>query len=395
MQLLKKILSQPTAPFREKQVMFTITSEFKKAGVPHFTDPVGNVIVGVANPKEYAKLVHLKTKEPLRVFMAHMDHPGFHGVSWKSKTKLEIKWHGGSPTKHLVGANVWLANENGWLNGNSGAAGKVVSAKLIPSGRAIDSMTIKLTTKANQSSDGETPRAESLYGGFAFHAPVWQEGDCLYTKGADDLGGCYAISTAAIELWKKSHKKSNHNFLALLTRAEEVGYIGAIGHFELGWLKDAKRPVLCISLETSRTFPGAELGKGPVVRLGDKTSVFDSGALRVFLDLAQAVLPGKHQRRIMDGGSCEATAALAYGFLAVGISAPLGNYHNQSIEGGLESRGPNGPAPEFINIQDLKGMVKLCVALMKPNLPWENPWKKTQAKLQKEFRGYRRLLQSI
>ena len=35
----------------------------------------------------------------------------------------------------------------------------------------------------------------------------------------------------------------------------------------------------------------------------------------------------------MDGGACEATAALASGIPAIGISVPLGNYHNESFEG--------------------------------------------------------------
>ena len=45
----------------------------------------------------------------------------------------------------------------------------------------------------------------------------------------------------------------------------------------------------------------------------------------------------------MDGGTCEATTATVYGYPCVGISVPLGNYHNQCFEGGPDSRGPLGP----------------------------------------------------
>src|SRR5207253_7978983 len=105
---------------------------------------------------------------------------------------------------------------------------------------------------------------KEYYGCFRFRSPVWQEGDLLYTKAADDLVGAFVIASLGMK-----YRKKNKPFLGLLTRAEEVGFVGAIGHFEQGWLGKARRPVLVISLETSRTLPGAEIGKGPVVRRGD------------------------------------------------------------------------------------------------------------------------------
>ena len=81
--LLRSILSQPTAPFRERNVIRTITAEFDKAGVPYFADPIGNIVVGVDSQKSYKKLLATRSpSEPLRVFIAHMDHPGFHGLEW-------------------------------------------------------------------------------------------------------------------------------------------------------------------------------------------------------------------------------------------------------------------------------------------------------------------------
>jgi endoglucanase len=231
----------------------------------------------------------------------------------------------------------------------------------------------------------------------SFRAPVWREQDLIYTQAADDLIGAFAIVSLAKELWsKRKSRKSllDPPFIGLLTRAEEVGFIGAIAHFEQGWLQKAKRPILCISLETSRTLPGAEIGKGPVVRLGDFSTVFDAGALRVFTDLAGRILPQKHQRRIMDGGSCEATAATAYGFKTLGISVPLGNYHNQSFEGGPDSAGPLGPAPEFVHRGDVQGLYQLCLGLMESGLPWQTPWKERLKKFRSEIKRYRPLLKS-
>ena len=95
-------------------------------------------------------------------------------------------------------------------------------------------------------------------------------------------------------------------FIGLLTRGEEVGFVGAVKHFESAYLAKARRPLMVVSLEASRTLTGAIIGKGPVVRLGDRRTVFDAGGLQVLSQLAERLLPKAHQRRIMDGGACEA-----------------------------------------------------------------------------------------
>src|SRR4051812_12493783 len=97
-ELLQEILSRPTAPFREGHIISIMTQKLKEGGVPHFLDPLGNIVIGVSSRTHYQRVVRKKTDEPLRLFIAHMDHPGFHGTTWRSETELEIKWHGGSPT---------------------------------------------------------------------------------------------------------------------------------------------------------------------------------------------------------------------------------------------------------------------------------------------------------
>jgi putative aminopeptidase FrvX len=401
--LLNKILSQPTAPFREGHVITTIQQELTENGVPHFLDPVGNLIVGANSKRQYLQLINERSSEPVRVYIAHMDHPGFHGIKWKSKNELVVKWHGGSPTQHLDGSQVWLASQGGWSG-----RGILTKPKLLKSGRALDTALVTFTIPKRE----KTEAAEKYYGGFSFRAPVWREGDLLYTKAADDLVGCFAIVSTAIDLWAKKNR-TPPPFLGILTRAEEVGFIGAIGHFELGWLKETskasrlpqsakspkfpskfQRPIVCISLETSRTLPGADIGKGPVVRLGDRFTIFDPGCTKVLTDLANLTLPQKHQRRVMDGGTCEATAAMVYGYPCIGISVPLGNYHNQSFEGGPDAAPFNGPAPEFVHIQDVSGLLKLCHALLKPKLTWTSPWNNKMQEFKKSIRNYRTLMRS-
>jgi putative aminopeptidase FrvX len=392
---LTSILSSPAAPFRERHVISTITAEMDRLGVPFFQDPHGNLVVGVSSKAEYLKLVREKSKEPVRVFIAHLDHPGFHGTRWRSPTELEFKFHGGGPTQHLVGAPVWIADREGWF-----AEGHIREAQLTKTGRSIESGVVEVPLE-DRPCRKRAPKPTDLYGGFRFRAPVWQEGSIVYTKAADDLVGSFATASVAIELFARDAKKTRAKrpskrppFIGLLTRAEEVGFIGALAHFELGWLKQAKRPVLCVSLETSRTLPGADIGKGPVVRLGDKFGVFDARALHVFTKLARKVLPDAHQKRVMDGGTCEGTAAMCFGFPTVAISVPLGNYHNQSLEGGPDSAGPGGPAPEFVHRDDIAGLITLCHALMTPGLTWNDPFREMHEEFRKDLKKYAKLMKS-
>ncbi|MBC7387012.1 MAG: hypothetical protein H7301_12735 [Cryobacterium sp.] len=375
---LSAILEQPTAPFREGRVIAAIETILKKEKISYFLDPAKNIVVGVKSKAEYLKLIRVKSTEPVRLFIAHMDHPGFHGVEWLDDERLTFEWHGGSPTAHLLGGKVWLADEEGFVG-----EGRVEEAELLPSGRAIKSGIIRVKDLRRQ------VKAKEISGGFGFRKTHWSEGDLLYTKCADDLIGVFAIVETAIAL-----KKKKSPFIGLLTRAEEVGFIGTLAHLELGWFKSAKRPLLCVSLETSRTLPGADIGKGPVVRLGDKKNIFHSGATTVFSELAAKVLPGKHQRRIMDGGTCEGSAATSYDIPTIAISVPLGNYHNQSFEGGPDAAETNGPAPEFVSLSDIEGMCLLTQAVMKPKLPWATPYSGAIKEFKANLRKYASLLKS-
>lgn len=372
---LFKLLSQPTSPYRESHVMGVLMDFLIENKVDFFFDPVGNLILGVKSEKDYLARLKMKSKGPVRVFMAHTDHPGFHGVKWKSERELEFKWFGGSPKKHLEGASVWLATAVG-----SHGEGRLKSVTLNKNGTAIVSGVLE--TKGIFSK----VKPKEIFGGFSFRAPIWQEDDLLYTKAADDLIGCFAITTLAVS------RKKDKSFVGLLTRAEEVGFIGAIGHFELGWLQKATRDVLCISLETSRTLPGAEIGKGPIVRLGDRMTVFDPAGVNALWEIAKKTLKTDYQRRIMDGGACEASASTAYGIRSIGISVPLGNYHNQSLQGGPDSRGEDGPAPEFVHQKDLEGMLKLCDALLTTKISFGDPWKQRRAGFSKSYKSAKSLL---
>lgn len=395
--ILEEILSQPTAPYCEEHVRRTLERILTENHVPYFIDPIGNIVAGVKSKAEYLKAVKTKTDEPLRFAIAHMDHPGFHGTKWLSKNELAFDWLGGSATQSLEGRKVWLGDRSGHLG-----FGEMKTFEPHESGRGILRGTLQIT---EWKEDGKSPadfKPANVYGGFSFRAPFWREDDLIYTQVADDLVGVFAIVSTLIDLFsspKKSRSKKavskkskTPRFIGLLTRAEEVGFIGTIGHLELGWFKNAKRPLLGLSLETSRTLTGADIGKGPVVRLGDRMNVFDPGLTYLFTQLAQKILPGKFQRRMMDGGTCEGSAMLAYQIPTIAISVPLGNYHNQSLEGGPDAGPPNSSAPEFVSLSDVEGMRNLIYALITHPLPWADPYRLLRAKFKGNLKSAKKLL---
>ena len=380
-QRFRQILQQPTAPFREDCVVAEVERQLLRSAISSFKDDHGNLVIGVDSPRAYRARLHAKSHEPLRLFIAHMDHPGFHATRWIDDRTLVVRWLGGSPVKHLRGALVWLGSDEGEV-----AQGRLANIRLTKSGRSLDKASVRVSGTQLRS---RFRRASRLHGGLCFRAPLWRQGKRVYARAVDDLAGVHAIVEVARRI---RHRKTATDFLGLLTRGEEVGFVGAVNHLESGWFTAACRPVVAVSLEASRTLSGAVISRGPIVRLGDRRSVFCPDLLQVLSVLAEKHLPSKHQRRIMDGGACEASATVAWGLPTVALSVPLGNYHNQGFEGGPDCRGNEGPAPEFIHLDDLSGMITLCEAMMKSGLPWGDPWSITRRRLVRLAAGYRKTL---
>ena len=82
--------------------------------------------------------------------------------------------------------------------------------------------------------------------------------DRIYSRACDDLMGCVTI-VATLE--RLSQEKAATGFYGLFTRAEEVGFAGAIHLARSGWLSEEN--VTVISLETSSERPPAKMGDGP------------------------------------------------------------------------------------------------------------------------------------
>jgi endoglucanase len=174
----------------------------------------------------------------------------------------------------------------------------------------------------------------------------------IHGRSCDDLVGVATILATLIEL---KRQRTRTNVLGVISRAEEVGFHGALAFAASGGLPENS---LVISLETSRELPGVKMGKGVVLRVGDRTSIFNPEAMRYIAQVAGELSRRQEdfqfQRALMSGGTCEATAYQEFGFQTAAVCVALGNYHNCG--------GRNRIQAEYVSISDVCSMVDLLAA---------------------------------
>jgi putative aminopeptidase FrvX len=174
------------------------------------------------------------------------------------------------------------------------------------------------------------------------------KGDRIHSRACDDLIGCVTIVAMLRDL---ATTRAAGSVYGVFTRAEEVGFVGAI---HMAKSRQLPPDVTVVSLETSAKRPPAKIGAGPIIRVGDRTSVFDPATTEYFVEIAKS--QGKrYQRCLMPGGSCEGTAFQTYGYRTGALCIALGNYHNCAPDDRIET--------EYVSLSDLVDLIKLCVAI--------------------------------
>jgi endoglucanase len=182
----------------------------------------------------------------------------------------------------------------------------------------------------------------------------------LHAHACDDLAAV-AAALATLDALRKRNNAAHVG--VLLTRAEEIGFIGAIAACKH---KSVPKNARLICLENSRSYAESPIGGGPIVRVGDKSSVFGptlTNRISAILSEHQKTNPKfKWQRKLMPGGTCEATTFSTYGYESTCLCLPLGNYHNMNdIDGALAGKRNVRVGPEFISLDDFHGMIKMLM----------------------------------
>lgn len=318
---IRALLAQPTAPFHEDAVRGEILQQLAQIpGVTATLDDFGNVIAHYrrgAAPGPWA-------------FAAHMDHPAY--VS-STGTRAAAAPPG-----------------EGWefLGG-------------VP-----------------QEYREKNPPIRD-FGAFA----MWDLPACefrdgrVYSRACDDLIGCAAILALFRAL---ADAEAEAEVFGLFTRAEEVGFIGAI---QLAKSERIPREATIVSLEcSSERSPGAgKMGDGVIVRVGDRTAIFDDAATAQ-LTRAATEAGIAFQRCLMSGGTCEATAYQLYGYRCAALCVALGNYHNCGPETTI--------APEFVALADVEGMVALMLRVAGGTAPAADAHAALRDRLEQRVEEHRR-----
>ncbi|MBI5510920.1 MAG: hypothetical protein HY903_19335 [Deltaproteobacteria bacterium] len=325
---LKRLTAAETAPYDELPTRAALCAWLSELRLPYEMDLFGNTYVRVryGHPRRQVALV------------AHLDHPAFRVTAVKG-SEVTCVAEGGLPTVGVKGAKVCFPRAAAGR-----VVGKVAAAKIeVHKGRArIQSAKIKVAAHGPKPGVGD-------FGIFDL-PPLKVSGHRAKMRVADDLAGCAAIVGTLADL---SRQSAAVDVVAVFTRAEEVGFVGALS---VAIENRLPRDTVVVSVECSRAYGDVALGKGPVVRLGDRAGPFHPRAAMLIDGAARALGSKKlaYQSALMAGGTCEATAFAAFDYAAGGIALPLLCYHNQ---------GPQGVAAEEIDLRDLEGATILLSAV--------------------------------
>jgi endoglucanase len=348
-QWLLALTSLPTAAGREDAVIAWIERwAAARANVAMRRDGAGNVLITRARTHGSLRGGDTPRRKPPLYITAHLDHPAF-VVRIVRGSSAVLEFRGGVHEPYFRGAALEIHDSQGQVHRAS-----VVS--IDTAARPFTRVTARLATPAGSLAPGDIGRWV-----FDGHEPLPRISDrTLHTHACDDLAGV-AAALAAMDVLRR--KRGMGHVALLFTRAEEVGFIGAIAACRAKWIPGRAR---LICLETSRSFPESPIGGGPIVRVGDRMSVFDpalTNAIGLLMTEYERTNPRfRWQRKLMPGGTCEATTFSAYGYQSTCLCLPLGNYHNMvDIDGVAAKRQRARVGPEFISVDDFHGLVEMLI----------------------------------
>ncbi len=337
---LEAVLSCPTAPFHEGAV-HALLHEFVAGskGLRSRIDEHGNLEVryGPGRPK--------------LLFHCHTDHPALE-VDGPNTARIL----GGMRIPALVGAGLMTLDGTGPRPTIRSAIRGAKNRVRLTGGKGLAKGTA-----------------------LVLDMPAYRlSGDKIRARAIDDLCAVAACLTMfdrlAAARWRGSVG-------ALFTRAEEVGFAGA-----LGWVRttDYPKSTTIINLEMSSARPHTPQGKGPVLRLGDRITTFIQG-VAVDLESAAQALAKKdktfqYQRALMDGGVCEASVFTFSEFRSGALCLPLKNYHNHKPRGGM--------GLEYVHQADAENLVRWMVHYAR-EFKKLNPKERVLARLDKLYRKNR------
>ncbi len=370
--LLRDLCSVFTAPFVERHVVAFVerfVQQRPRLGLSR--DEAGNLLIELRSNSTLPRIV----------FAAHMDHPGLVAQDMIDAQTLDARFHGGVLIDYVRGSVVRFLDDQGEVTGTVTDCTPEDPDRPAYPGR----VTVRVARRVSPGSPGMFDVGE---GRFEI-SPADARRMTFHSRVCDNLAGA-AAALEMLDTLLNSNTAPESPVAVLLTRGEEEGFVGAIAAvLKPMLLRDTDRLVV---IECSAAQSYAPQGAGCVVRIGDRTSVFNS-SLSYFLtqqadDLSKRDLSFKYQRALMPGGTCEATVYDAFGYIAGSICVPLGNYHNMDTT-------TKKIAAEFIDMNDWQSMVKLFVSVSLNGHLFSSDNVVLKEKLTKRYKMFQKFLTNL
>lgn len=346
---LREVTALPTAAGHEDRVIAWV-----EAWVAHrpelalTRDAAGNMMIRARDAGE----------TPGVMFTAHLDHPAFvvertEGEGLEAG-QFELSFRGGVREAYFDEARIVLGYEGKRFRATVNSVTKPDPFRTVIA--TLDDPEARVHFAPGDLARWDLPDPEVIDG-------------ILHTHACDDLAALVAALSALDALRESSELGTTS---VLLTRAEEIGFIGAIAACKHGTIPAGSR---VIALENSRSFPESPIGGGPIVRVGDRISTFSPTLTAAVAKVCESIVkrreesgdePFRWQRKLMPGGACEASCFQAYGHEATCVCLPLGNYHNMANLDVVEKGEPGWEAHavagrEHIALSDFHGLVDMLI----------------------------------
>jgi len=348
---LKQITALPTAAGREQFVIGWVRDWAKQR--PNLRcdfDRAGNLLI---TRRRRAK--SSTRMQPLFI-TAHLDHPAFvvRGRA-ANENAIELEFRGGVHDPYFANAAIEIVDRRDPSNAHPARITSLDSAA-----KPFKRVTARLEQPADHIAPGDIGRWRFEHDQGPL--PRIDNDGLLHAHACDDLAAV-AAALSALDILRG--RRGCEHVGVLLTRAEEIGFIGAIAACKH---KSVAKTARLICLENSRAFPhDSPIGAGPIVRVGDKVSVFEPTLTNqismLMMEHHKANPAFKYQRKLMPGGTCEATTFSSYGYRSTCLCLPLGNYHNMIDIDGVLAGSAKQPriGPEFISVADYHGLIEMLL----------------------------------
>ncbi|MEN0019279.1 MAG: hypothetical protein AAF747_00180 [Planctomycetota bacterium] len=368
----------PTAAGREGRVVDWVCNWFdQRPDLAMSRDASGNLVISFHDATHATAPLYIT---------AHLDHPAFVVDEVVGKRSARLAFRGGVMAEYFVDADVEAFTADGEriagritetpdaakAKAGSGADdGGMFPEYLAEFDASVEGLVVGDVARWSLGEPGfqELASDVTLDGG-----PV----ECVMTDACDDLAAV-AAGLGAMDVLRglRAQGEAVGDVRLLLTRAEEIGFVGAIGACRDGTIERGAR---LIALENSRAFADSPIGGGPIVRVGDRLSIFTPALTAAVASVAESISGGpaepkasqkrsdlpdwRWQRKLMAGGACEASVFCEFGHAATCVCLPLGNYHNMAdldaAQAGTLSGRPR-VGQEHVAVSDYNGLIDLLV----------------------------------